>query len=334
MKVIGGLDRVNCPSREEFEARYVNVDKPVILTGLIDDWPATRKWDLAYLDRCVGHVDVSYKVSETGSHPPLNDAGLVQAARETTTLSAYVDRVWSQLPEDERCKYCLAGDDVFVLEQWDRYHPELKTLLEDFAVLPYFDPERLETIGFWVSPHGVRSHLHYDSNGKHNLNAQVSGGKQVWLFSPDQLEGLYPYLATKLEPFNFSKIDIESPDTDRFPNFEDTECYFETLNAGEVLFIPAYWFHSFKHTGEINCNINFWWDPDRTCVSKTSVRSVFAYELMALLVGNDPRRLPQAIAELSPGVFESWQDIERQIIAGKGVRNPADRAREEPEPVA
>ncbi|WP_299819488.1 cupin-like domain-containing protein [uncultured Roseibium sp.] len=334
MKVTGGLERLNCPSREEFDANFANLDKPVILTGLTEAWPATHQWDLGYLDRRVGHVDVSYKISPTGSHPPLDETGVLGAPRESATLSEYLDRVWSLTAEDDRCTFCLSGDDVFILDNWDRYHPELKVLLEDFEMPPYFDPERLETIGFWVSPQGVRSHLHYDSNGQHNLNAQVSGEKQVWLFSPDQLARLYPYLATELQPFNFSKIDIDSPDTGRFPDFADAACYFDTLRTGEVLFIPAYWFHSFKHVGAFNSNINFWWKPDRVPLSPTSVRSVFAYELLELLVASDVEKLPQAIAGLSPEVLKSWQDIERQIIVGKGVRNPADRDREEPAAVA
>jgi|GEM_PF-884458 len=334
MRVTGGLERLHCPSREEFDANFVNLDKPVILTGLIDAWPATQRWDLGYLDRRVGQVDVSYKVSPTGSHPPLDESGALEALRETATLGEYLDRVWNQTAEDDRCTFCLSGDDVFVLQNWDRYHPALKVLLEDFEMLPYFDPECVEIIGFWVSPHGVRSHLHYDSNGQHNLNAQVSGEKQVWLFSPDQLGSLYPYLATKLQPFNFSKIDIDAPDTERFPNFADAACYYDTLKAGEVLFIPAYWFHSFKHMGAFNTNINFWWKPDRVPLSPTSVRSVFAYELLELLVGSEVEKLPQKIAELPPEILKSWQDIEQQIIVGKGVRNPEDRARDEPAAVA
>ncbi|MDP5218845.1 cupin-like domain-containing protein [Ruegeria sp. 2205SS24-7] len=324
MKVIGGLDRVECPSREEFEANYANLDKPVILTGLIDDWPASSKWDLDYLDQRVGHVGVSYKVSPTGSHPPLDDAGMIQAQREEATLGAYMDRVWSQVPEVERCKYCLSGDDVNVLEHWDRYHPDLKVLLEDFSLPPYFDPEKLETIGFWVSPQGVRSHLHYDSNGKHNLNAQISGEKQVWLFSPKQLSLLYPYLATELQPFSFSRVNMDAPDSDRFPDFGDADCYFDTLQAGELLFIPAYWFHSFKHIGAVNCNVNFWWEADRIPVSPTSVRSVFAYELLEYLVGSEPQRLVEEMAKLPPEVLKSWQGIERQIIVGNGVRSQED----------
>jgi len=66
MKVIDGLDRVNCPSREEFETHYANVDKTVIPTGVIDDWPASHKRDLAYLDERVGHVDLSDKTPPTG----------------------------------------------------------------------------------------------------------------------------------------------------------------------------------------------------------------------------------------------------------------------------
>ncbi|HVR18103.1 MAG TPA: cupin-like domain-containing protein, partial [Polyangiaceae bacterium] len=35
-----------------------------------------------------------------------------------------------------------------------------------------------------------------------------------------------------------------------------------TLEAGDLLFIPAWWPHAFFHHGEFNANVNFWWTPD------------------------------------------------------------------------
>ena len=33
------------------------------------------------------------------------------------------------------------------------------------------------------------------------------------------------------------------------------------LVAGDLLFIPAWWLHTFSHTGDLNANVNFWWKP-------------------------------------------------------------------------
>ena len=41
---------------------------------------------------------------------------------------------------------------------------------------------------------GVRTWLHYDNNGCHNLNAQICGHKRCWLYAPDQLQRMHPFL--------------------------------------------------------------------------------------------------------------------------------------------
>jgi hypothetical protein len=33
------------------------------------------------------------------------------------------------------------------------------------------------------------------------------------------------------------------------------------LHAGDVLFIPAWWWHTFQHVGDFNANLNVWWKP-------------------------------------------------------------------------
>ena len=38
------IERIHCPSMEEFLRDYMKEKKPVILTGCIDHWPAMQKW--------------------------------------------------------------------------------------------------------------------------------------------------------------------------------------------------------------------------------------------------------------------------------------------------
>ena len=39
-------------------------------------------------------------------------------------------------------------------------------------------------------------------------------------------------------------VDIENPDTQQFPLFSSAERYEADLGPGDVLFIPALWFHN------------------------------------------------------------------------------------------
>lgn len=38
------IQRIHCPSIEQFLTDYIQTKKPVILTGCIDHWPAMKKW--------------------------------------------------------------------------------------------------------------------------------------------------------------------------------------------------------------------------------------------------------------------------------------------------
>jgi hypothetical protein len=64
----------------------------------------------------------------------------------------------------------------------------LLPLLEDITLPECIPEEELYTVWAWFSGKGVRTWLHYDNNGCHNLNAQVSGSKRALLFPPTDLE--------------------------------------------------------------------------------------------------------------------------------------------------
>ena len=59
-----------------------------------------------------------------------------------------------------------------------------------------------------------------------------------------------------------SPVDIEDPDLDRFPRFADARRMHCSLGPGDVLFMPAFWWHevqSFPDSLERrNLAVNFW----------------------------------------------------------------------------
>ena len=47
------IERRHKLSRDEFLREYYSTNRPVIITGMMDDWPAMRKWNLDYFGRAV-----------------------------------------------------------------------------------------------------------------------------------------------------------------------------------------------------------------------------------------------------------------------------------------
>jgi hypothetical protein len=83
--------------------------------------------------------------------------------------------------------------------------------------------------------------IHWDSLHFHAFNGQVYGEKQWYLYAPSQSDFLYP----RQPGGNQSRIDdVIHPDHERFPLFAKATCHQGTLGSGEMLFIPAGWWHT------------------------------------------------------------------------------------------
>lgn len=79
--------------------------------------------------------------------------------------------------------------------------------------------------------------MHYDTLD--NVLCQITGRKKVTLFPPSQYNNLYMVNSSS------GVLSVTSPDLRQFPKFiEATKHGFQVvLNAGDMIFIPALWFH-------------------------------------------------------------------------------------------
>ncbi|XP_035161131.1 tRNA wybutosine-synthesizing protein 5 isoform X3 [Callithrix jacchus] len=96
-----------------------------------------------------------------------------------------------------------------------------------------------------------------------NFLIQVTGKKRVVLFSPRDAQYLY-LKGTKSEVLN-----IDNPDLAKYPLFSKARRYECSLEAGDVLFIPALWFHNVI-SEEFGVGVNiFWKHLPSECYDKT-----------------------------------------------------------------
>ena len=119
----------------------------------------------------------------------------------------------------------------------------------------------------WCGPAGHTSCLHYDPMD--GTLVQLSGTKQVILFPPSQLYNLYPFSVWNHLMYGakrravYSKVYPDNPDLKAFPKFKVAMPYRLdiTLQPGEMLFIPAGWWHEIISVGNgMVCSINRWWN--------------------------------------------------------------------------
>lgn len=177
--------------------------------------------------------------------------------------SRYTDEEWSQtlLTVNEFVdRYILNKDGVKAsgyLAQHQLFDqiPELKEdiRLPDYCCLGEGDEDNI-TVNAWFGPGGTVSPLHQDP--QLNFLAQVVGSKYIRLYSPEDTDKLYPHQSQLLH--NTSQVEVENPDSERFPEFAKAPYLECVLQPGEVLFIPVRHWH-YVRSLELSFSVSFWW---------------------------------------------------------------------------
>lgn len=318
MRIVGQIERIlKTAGSIDVLQRYVQSSKPVIVEGLYNDWPAIHVWSPTYFRKEYGGTKIAYRESWSGVHPDLSIKDLTRVKPITGSMAEFLDLIGPCADPEERSRYCLTGDgqttSLLTNGVIDR---RFSDLLNDIAIPDLFsDLQELSSAGLWLSGPGVSSWLHYDSGGLHNLNVQVTGSKTVLLFSPEQLPYLYTFPVSSLRGANFSRINIEEPDDGMFPLYKSAQALAGNLEAGDALFLPAFWFHSFKSRGEFNSNVNFWWAPKCHRAVPATIRSSYAYIASACLrlqngmIGNNAQSIN--MEKVSAAVIDC---LEKQLI--------------------
>jgi len=92
---------------------------------------------------------------------------------------------------------------------------------------------------------------------------QVSGRKKVILIPPEQSDLVYYPCREFGRNLHFSPVEAERPDLDRHPRFARATPWEVTVQPGDMLFIPAAWWHYLRAL-EPSISLNFWWNTPAT----------------------------------------------------------------------
>jgi lysine-specific demethylase 8 len=275
---------------------------PLVIAGGASSWPAVERWTPEYLVRLLGPIELPYKLSSGNAHPDFRAQGLGRMfARGRGALPDFFRSITTG-PLEERARCLFTGDERFLLRRRSgqtSVDPELSPLLGDVSTPPFFSEARLHTVWAWFSGVGVRTWLHYDNNGCHNLNAQVAGRKRCVLFPPEELARMHVFpLGGDNPAYNCSRIDVEQPKSDVAADLAAARAWHAELGAGDLLFIPAWWFHTFLHTGEFNANVNFWWKPERPSWNVVAARQALVDAAQAAALDTKDAVVAQALGAL------------------------------------
>lgn len=135
----------------------------------------------------------------------------------------------------------------------------------------------LDDINIWIGGVGVITVAHYDA--EHNFYIQLFGSKEFVLLSPSYLHALY--LHSNLSPnARQSSLDFDHIDPAQYPAFQLQDqgtIYLVELKAGDVLYMPPYWFHRVKST-EFSMSLNVWYGSDLRQISIDAEQVALPFE--------------------------------------------------------
>jgi Cupin-like domain len=287
--------------------------EPFVLAGAAAEWPAVGKWTQQWLTAEFGEEVVPFRLAPGRAHPHFAlslDRTLSDVA--TAPLGDYITRA------REDPTVFLDANLVRLASRRGNVHRGLTPLLADTRPLACLaDAAAVDTVGLWISGCGVRSRLHYDRNGRHNVNVQVAGVKDFILVHPRHVAELEP-LPMMSPVYNFCGID--TGDTDLFATLLGRGISWRagTLTAGDVLFLPAFWYHAFEHRGELNINVNSWVDAPDVVLGPAALRNEVATLLQAAV-----RDVP-AVSQAAEDWHRFVERIEHHALAWTPTRAAID----------
>lgn len=131
-----------------------------------------------------------------------------------------------------------------------RLERDFPDLAREFHLPELFPQDRLFSSVLRVSSPGVRVWTHYDVLD--NVYVQVVGRKRAVMWAPSDALNLY------LDGDKSRVVDIDQPDLEQFPKFARACPYEGWLEPGDVLFIPAMWFHNMT-AQDFGVAVNVFW---------------------------------------------------------------------------
>ena len=111
----------------------------------------------------------------------------------------------------------------------------------------------------WIGSGANRINTHYDE--PENFYFVLMGSKEFQLFPPEQSRNLYPGpLHQGHGGVTGSLVDAWNPDARAFPGFAEAQDHSVRyrLSAGDMLYLPAYWWHNVASIG-VNVSASHWW---------------------------------------------------------------------------
>jgi tRNA wybutosine-synthesizing protein 5 len=247
------------PSSDYFLAEEIKSSEPVIFRGL-EVGPCVKNWTSPdYLMSKLADIPVKVHVVDHDQVDKM-DFRSKNFNYQTIEMHELIKKIFTKSEndsekEEQKSSYYLrwVGDDPRGQTKAN-FHQDFPGLCHDFQFPTefFFKSEQYFSSVLRLSSPGIRVWTHYDVMD--NIYVQIVGHKSVILWPPNESLNLY------LDGDKSKVVDLNDPHLDvKFPKFNQiTEKFTGNLLPGDVLYIPALWFHNMKAI-DTGVAINIFW---------------------------------------------------------------------------
>lgn len=257
MRAIDEIDKI---SDERFHNEIRPAAKPLVIRGLIKDWPivtAANKSDAECANYLLGFANQDAHTVGIG---PSEIDGLFHyneqinalnfgwgKAKISQFLPALLAEANNPKPKSMAMQALHTGKNLLGFEAQNP-----RKLAPEYA-MPYM----------WIG-NALKVATHNDPY--ENLACCVAGVRRFTIFPPEQVANLY------MGPLQFtpagqpiSMVHLTAPDFDKYPKFAEAmeHAQFVDLYPGDGLYLPYHWYHHVESKTKFNILANFWWNDAR-----------------------------------------------------------------------
>ena len=243
---------------QRFQRDVVAGCRPVVLRGLIADWPVVQaaRGSAARLKDYLAAFDVGSRVEAYLGNPAIGGKYYYASGLKGFNFERRMMKLLEALH--------------VMMESLDR--PEAPSIyvgsVPTGETLPGFAAANaMPLLGQGVSPRiwlGTRSNVSCHHDTYDNLACVVAGRRRFTLFAPELIGKLYvgPIDNTMAGAPVSLAASADGPQDGDFPLFEEIrqQALRLELEAGDALYLPKLWWHKVESLAPLNGLVNYWWD--------------------------------------------------------------------------
>ncbi|RCJ27410.1 hypothetical protein A6S26_13385 [Nostoc sp. ATCC 43529] len=236
MIISSAIERRYNLSSNEFKKDYVELRKPVIISGVISNWSGFDKWSLKYLKKISPSLNIYAKRFSNKE---------IEICR--LTMKKYIELIesYEKDPENHPLPPYCHDLPLFSL---------IPSLIEDVQPFPFeYLPEWYwykwwRYCQFFLGSSNSITPLHFDCLLTNNIFFQIAGRKQFTILLPEDAKYCYR------QGWRWFSVNPENPDFNKYPDYKNARPITFIVNPGEILYMPPGTLH---HVRSLDMSISF-----------------------------------------------------------------------------